>query len=183
MMAALKKTTKTFIVLGMHRSATSLVAGGLHNFGVDMGKKLLGGPDSNYNELEDMDFLRLNWKILKEAGGSWDNPPSEKKILALKEKFAPEIKKLVENKSGLWGWKDPRTTLTIKLYLPYLKNPHFICCFRDPLEVAKSLYKRQKMPIEKGLKLAGIYNQRLLKFLRELYENPKIYHFNTYCSI
>lgn len=169
-MAFPKKTTKTFIVLGMHRSATSLVAGALRNFGVDMGKELLGGKNSKISpHFEDMDFLRLNEQILRAAGGSWDNPPSEKKILSLKEKFASEIKSLIENKTGLWGWKDPRTTLTIKLYLPYLKNPHFICCFREPLEVAKSLYRRQKMPIKKGLKLAKIYNKRLLGFLKEIY--------------
>jgi len=159
------KTTKTFIVLGMHRSATSLVAGALHNFGVNMGKELMS--------FEDIDFFRLNEEILKEAGGSWQNPPPEKKILALAKKFAPKIKKLVENKSGLWDFKDPRTILTIKLYLPYLKNPHFICCFGEPLEIARSLYKRQKMPIKKGLKLAEIYNKRLLNFLNEIHNTKK----------
>lgn len=164
-MATPEKITKTFIVLGMHGSATSLVAGSLHKFGVNMGKELLGGGNSKTSpHYEDISFLKLNEKILMAAGGFWDNPPPEKKILALKDKFAPEIKYLVKNKSGLWGWKDPRTTLTIKLYLPYLKNPHFICCFRDPLEVAKSLYRRQRMPIKEGLKLAEIYNKRLLDF-------------------
>ncbi|MBA7709205.1 hypothetical protein ES703_118117 [subsurface metagenome] len=104
----------------MHGSATSLIAGGLHKFGVNMGKELLGGAGSKIKtpHFENMDFLRLNGRILKTAGGSWDNPPPEKKILALKKRFEPEIKKLVREKSGLWGWKDSRTTLTIKLYLP-----------------------------------------------------------------
>lgn len=176
-----EKTTKAFIVLGMHRSATSLVAGALRNFGVDMGKELLGGSTSKISpHFEDMDFLRLNEQILHTAGGSWRNPPSEKRILALRKKFAPEIKKLVEGKSGLWGWKDPRTTLTIKLYLPYLKNPHFICCFRNPLEVAKSLYRRQKMPIKEGLKLAKIYNKRLLGFLNYYYASKNYSLFHDY---
>lgn len=181
-----KTTTKTFVILGMHRSATSLIAGALNNFGVNMGEKLLGGrgdPKKRIPHFEDLEFLRLNEEILFQAGGSWDNPPPERKILALKEKFAPKIKSLIERKKGLWGWKDPRTTLTIKLYLPYLKNPHFICCFREPIEVAKSLYRRQKMPIKKGLKLAKIYNKRLLKFLREIYENPRLYHSHAHCTL
>lgn len=169
-MDTLKKTTKTFVILGMHKSATSLAAGALHKFGVNMGKELMGGD--RWNEIgyfEDMEFFRLNEEILKEAGGSWYNPPSEKAISALKKKFAPKIKKLVKDKSGLWGWKDPRTTLTIKLYLPYLKNPHFICCFREPKEVAKSLNKVQGISVKHALKLAKIYNRRLLNFLNEIY--------------
>ena len=175
---------KTFIILGMHKSATSLIAGGLNNFGVNMGEKLMGGDEWNkIGYFEDMEFFRLNEEILKAAGGSWYEPPSERKILALKKEFGPKIKKLVEKKSGLWGWKDPRTTLTIKLYLPYLKNPHFICCFRDPKEVARSLSKTQGISTEKALKLAGIYNKRLLKFLKEVYENSGIYYLNSHRSV
>ncbi len=177
-----RKTTKTFVILGMHRSATSLIAGALKDFGVDLGRQLLGvnyffkDDDSKISaHFENIDFLKLNEEILTTAGGSWSNPPSEKNILALKEKFAPRIKKLVKEKSGLWGWKDPRTTLTIKLYLPYLKNPHFICCFREPLEVARSLYRRQKMPVKEGLKLAETYNKRLLDFLNSSYATKNSY--------
>lgn len=158
---------KTFVVLGMHRSATSLVAGGLKKFGIDMGGNLyMGNPSNPKGHWENRGFLGLNKKILRQAGGGWANPPSREKILALKNKFAPEINRLVKHSEApLWGWKDPRTTLTIELYLPYLKNPHFICCFRNPLEVAKSLQLRNRFPIEKGLKLARIYNERLLEFI------------------
>jgi len=164
---------KTFVVLGMHRSATSLVAKGLKEAGIDMGKELLWAtkhnPEGHY---EDLEFLRLNDMILKEAGGSWDNPPPEDKIIEAGKKFKKEIKQLTK-KEGLWGWKDPRTTLTIKCYLPYLKNPHFICCFREPLEVAKSLRRREGWSIKRGLKLAKEYNKRLLKFLHEFSNNNK----------
>lgn len=79
-MATPEKITKTFIVLGMHGSATSLVAGSLHKFGVNMGKELLGGGNSKTSpHYEDISFLKLNEKILMAAGGFWDNPPPEKK--------------------------------------------------------------------------------------------------------
>src|SRR4030043_1906721 len=93
------KITKTFVVLGMHKSATSLIAGALHNFKVNMGERLMGWDEFNkVGYFEDLDFYKLNETILKQAGGSWYNPPSEKKILALKKKFAPEIKRLIEKK-------------------------------------------------------------------------------------
>ena len=71
---------------------------------------------------------------------------------------------------GFYGWKDPRTTLTIRLYLPYLENPHFISCFREPDEVAKSLVAVGGFTLESAKKLTKIYNQRLLKFLTEFTE-------------
>ena len=144
---------KAFVILGMHRSATSLVAGGLNKFGVNMGSNFIKSDRGNpMGYWENKKFRILNGEILHRAGGSWDNPPPRDKILALKNEFAPRIKDLIkESELPLWGWKDPRTILTIELYLPYLKNPHFICCFRDPMEVAKSLQRRNKFPLEKGL--------------------------------
>lgn len=161
---------KTFIVLGMHRSATSFVACGLHQAAVFMGDKFL--PPNRGNEkgyFEDLGFVQLNDLILHRAGGSWDKPPSEKAIIDAGKSLAPDIKKKIEenNCSPFWGWKDPRNTLTVKCFLPYVKNPHFIACFRDPAEVAKSLKRRDGMATKDGLKLARIYNQRLIKFLGE----------------
>jgi len=166
--------SKVFIVLGMHRSATSLTAGGLAAMGIRMGTYILP-PDAGNDKghFENEEFMYLNELMLKMAGGSWDNPPSEEKILEIGPMFKYEITHLIErSKSDLWGWKDPRTILTIKNYLPYLENPHFIVNFRNPMDVAESLRVRDKMPIEDGLKLAKIYNDRLMSFLSE---NP----FNT----
>jgi hypothetical protein len=159
---------KTFIVLGMHRSATSLVAKGLMKCGVYIGDTVLAANDSNpYGHWEDIDFVHFNDKLLAAAGGSWDRPPSELAILDLRETYADEIKNLikVKEKKPFWGWKDPRTTLTINLYLPYLTNPHFIACYRDPREVGKSLERRGDMDAESGRKLADVYNRRLNRFL------------------
>lgn len=163
---------KTFVVLGMHRSATSLVAKSLHSE-ISMGDKLL--PPTSDNPLgyfEDEEFMQLNIKILRRAGGDWRNPPSEDKILQVADLFESRIRAIVEerNSRGInWGWKDPRTTLTIRLYLPYLVNPHFVSCFRDPQEVAASLVRRDShfFTQEKALALANEYNQRLLKFLAD----------------
>jgi len=164
---------KTFVVLGMHRSATSLAAKGLARSGIHMGDSLLGvAPSNPYGHWEDVDFVRLNDRLLKAAGGSWNHPPPEEQILSLKDEkgWDGEIERLVRRKrrEPFWGWKDPRTVLTIRLYLSYLEGPHFIACFREPEEVAKSLARRER-EMTKGqcLSLAEIYNERLLRFLSE----------------
>src|SRR5438132_1462972 len=107
---------KTFVVLGMHRSATSLVAKGLTSI-VHMGDEMLGSGQFNpEGHFENMHFLTMNERILTAAGGDWKHPPPEEAILGLKKRFAEEIDRLVQQESrgrALWGWKDPRTTLTI----------------------------------------------------------------------
>jgi hypothetical protein len=163
----------TYIILGMHRSATSFIAKALKDQGVNIGERLLGPSKGNFQgHFENVRFLELNRKILKKAGGNWDNPPSEEAIIKAGNELQGEIKRLVEQeRGGLWGWKDPRTTLTIRLYMPYLENPYFIVCFRNPYEVAKSLQKRNGFSLEKGLALAITYNERLLSFLTDFYLN------------
>jgi len=162
------KTTKCFCVLGMHRSATSLVAGGLDKRGVNMGENLLpadsGNPEGYY---ENVEFMELNQRILRAAGGDWLHVPEREEILAVEDQFADAIERLVtKHQDDLWGWKDPRTTLTIELFLPYLENPHFVTCFREPKEVGKSLNRRDNLPVERGVELANTYNKRLTDFLK-----------------
>jgi hypothetical protein len=173
---------KTIIILGMHRSMTSLITKGLADNQVYIGDKLMppnGGNPKGY--WEDTEFVRMNNRILALAGGTWRDLPSEKKILTLKKKYGSEIEDLIKRKEErvkeiyfrenerLWGWKDPRTILTIKLYLPYLTNPHFILCFRDPLEVAKSFNKTEKIPIKEGINLWREYNRRMISFITDYY--------------
>ena len=164
------KTGET-IVLGMHRSGTSMVSGVLERLGVDMGEDQPGRQISNpLGHFEDGDFLVLNNKILSLAGGAWDDPPALAQIMSLSETLIGEIQFLVSsrrksNKEGLWGWKDPRTSLTINLYLPYLKNPFIVWCQRDPEEVARSLEKRNNLSREAGLTLRALYHNRVGEFL------------------
>lgn len=164
---------KTFIVLGMHRSATSLAAKGLHESGVWMGEDLIGVTPSNpYGHYENRRFVQLNCDILQKAGGSWDRPPSKEKIISAGKALSDRIKQTIEMESSghkLWGWKDPRNTLTIDCYWPHLQGAHLIVCFRNPVEVAASLSKRDGFSLAKGLGLANEYNKRLMEFLNRQY--------------
>ena len=164
------ETNKCFIVLGMHRTASSLIAKGLKQAGVNMGEKLLGPGRGNLSgHFEDLSFLYMNELILHQAGGKWNSPPPEKAIIKAGKFFKKEIKELIEkkNKTGLWGWKDPRTILTIKCYMPYLHDPCFYVCLRKPEMIADSLKRRDETSIEFGVKLAAIYHKRLVDFLVE----------------
>ena len=56
---------ETFIITGMHRSGTSLVARFLHLSGVDMGKEWIDPNEDNpLGYFEDADFVSLHQRIL-----------------------------------------------------------------------------------------------------------------------
>lgn len=165
----MNENIKTIVVLGMHRSGTSMTSAILEKVGINMGKETLGASVSNpVGHFEDKMFYELNKKILRDAGGNWKNPPAHKNILNLRGKYKEEIKQLILNKKNNWGWKEPRTSLTIELYYPYLNNIYFIYCKRNEVDVAKSLKKRNNMPLTEGKRLKTIYDNRIEKFLNKI---------------
>ena len=97
---------KEVIILGMHRSGTSMIAGILECLGVNLGENQLGKQWFNpLGHFEDVDFLSLNKDILASAGGSWDQPPSNTAILAQGDQFQKKIGDLIHtrNKHNLVG--------------------------------------------------------------------------------
>jgi len=162
---------KEVIVLGMHRSGTSLMAHILSKLGVNMGRTLI---KKNYTNplgfYEDIDFVNLNKYIIRKLDKDWKNPPDNSELLKKRKMFDKRIKKIVEKKRGkLWGWKDPRTTITIELFLPYLNNPYFIVCYRKKEKVANSL------------KIRGINKQDAYR-IKKVYDNYIKEFFNRYPS-
>ncbi len=177
------KDIKTIVILGMHKTGTSIVAGALARLGVDMGRSIdqeskrddISNPLGHY---EDWDFQKLNKKILKKANGDWKNPPKKENIIKQKNKFQKQIKNLINKKeSTLWGFKDPRTTLTIDLFLPYLKNPYFLICHRKDKDVIDSIQRRiadrgdKEMSDKEIKKIINQYKSSIKSFFKQ---NPNL---------
>jgi len=130
---------KTIVILGMHRSATSMIARCMHqNHEVHMGSELLlGQSDNPKGHYENKAFLNLNIDILRAAGGSWQRPPAREEILKLEDQFRSRVRgtvsaeRLKAKNRGFfsWGFKDPRTVLTLDLKKPNLKSPHSWCSY------------------------------------------------------
>ena len=153
---------KTFVVLGCHRSASSLVAKALHEAGVHMGDDLLSGlPDNPEGHFEDMDFLKMNVNIL--GGDIWDNMDQP-----LNDVDTAELIRAKDCRP-LWGWKDPRTVLTIDKYYEHLHDPVIVALFRKPELVGKSLARRGDMTEEEGAALAKAYNRKIIDFLSKTF--------------
>jgi len=172
------------IVLGMHRSGTSILSKTLFKLGVEMGnlnnKKVVHNIEGHY---EDQKMLALNEELLLYLKAEWSCLPSENTINDNKEYIINKYLAYINSKKGTWGVKEPRLSIFIHIFHHLLSNPKYIFITRNELSVAKSLEARDNIPIEKGKKLKLQYDQRIKSFLldknylsinyEELQLNPK----------
>jgi hypothetical protein len=149
-------------VLGVHRSGTSLVTRALHLLGVPLGPdEHLMRPrvDNPLGFFEHQPLTDLNDEILWRLGGCWHTPPAFPEEWATSpalDDFRSRARLLLEEDFGstaLWGWKDPRTCLTLPFWAPLLPETRCIICLRNPLDVARSLEARDGFPLERGVRL------------------------------
>ena len=154
------------IVIGMHRSGTSLLTRQLEDLGVNMGK----WQDEVTREA--LFFRHRNQIMLMLASAAWDNPESFLRALekphwrqAFSRVAANDLetvrtanflppKRLAGFTSAtnrMWGFKDPRTSITLPVWLDIFPNARIINIVRDGNAVASSLRERGKKQIHDGL--------------------------------
>lgn len=157
-------------VAGMHRSGTSLVARLLHDCGLDLGEAadlLPANADNTEGYWENVHFVQLSDRILDLLGGGWDFPPAFSENWAESAELEPIREAAAElvlrfDPNGRWGWKDPRTSLTLPFWLRLLPNLQAVVCVRHPVEVARSLTSRASASEPFGLQLWETYYEALL---------------------
>lgn len=144
------------IVIGMHRSGTTLLVKLLENMGVFFG--INQGP---YGEAKFFQMLNIN--CLDSIGCSWRHLQYLPDPEILKERYSFLINNIRSSlKYGLisryygiyivrrmtghisqWGWKDPRNTLTLPLYRELFPRAKILHIYRDGRDVSLSLLKRE----------------------------------------
>jgi hypothetical protein len=171
-------------VAGMHRSGTSMVARMLHTCGINVGPEqelAMPAPDNEEGFWENADFVSLNDSLLKQLGGSWDNAPAEPRrwesdeLGALRDRALELIRK---NDHAPWGWKDPRSSLTLPFWKQLLPALKVVICLRNPLEVAQSLATRDPAVLDPHLRLWSTYYRRALAAVPP--EDRVITHYSVY---
>jgi len=158
------------IVIGMHRSGTSLVAGMLGALGVYVGPECGGasGPDflamaragrlTGYAEASA--FFRINEQLLRLSRSSWcrvdpflrrrTHPAwAQAADLSLRSQTYSSLLRdflqpLPEHYRGAWGWKDPRNSVTLPLWLRLFPEARVVHVTRDSDAVVRSLHHRAR---------------------------------------
>lgn len=155
----------SLVVLGMHRSGTSLLTGLLSQVGVNMGRRLYA-PQQGVNEKgfwEHEDIVDTHDELLLALNSQWDD------LLPLADQwwerdsaqlFIKKLTKYVQrdfHNTPVWAIKDPRMCRLLPLWFSIFKAqsiiPLFVCMNRNPFEVVASLRKRDGFSEEKALVL------------------------------
>ena len=148
------------VVLGMHRSGTSVATGVLELAGA-----WVGGPteltkanaENPRGFFERRDVREVCDAILQSHGMDWwrtsaletDFEPT--RVRPHLERFAEIVDGL--DARGTWVIKEPRLCLVLPALLPALDGARFVHVMREPLEVASSLTARNAIPPPAGLAL------------------------------
>lgn len=165
------------LVIGMHRSGTSVLTRCLNSCGLAMGgdPKHLMPPrpeqPGGYWELEPL--RQRNDELLALADGAWDRPPR-----TLPRWEGPELGRSAALLQRLmpdepWLWKDPRNCLL----LPHWHNvisatgwrwasPVHVFIHRHPDAVARSLQRHRGMPRQQAIELWHTYNWAACRYLQ-----------------
>jgi hypothetical protein len=145
-----------FIVAGMHRSGTSLLASMLNRIGIDMGQHLVPANTANPRGFyEDADFVSFHQKLFQvihrglRAGyldWGWTTHSHTKAIAADDlANFVPDARRLVSQRQALsadhWGFKDPRTTVLLDFWDAVIPDVRYIFSYRAPWLVADSIQR------------------------------------------
>lgn len=163
-----KSVRQPIIIIGMHRSGTSMISRMLEELGLFVGKR-------KTNDNEAVFFLRLNEWLLHQSNGAWDHPEPIRDLLRHAEVrglAADYIARTMKSPSvadylgwrnymryatprGMdtpWGWKDPRNTYTLPLWLDLFPGARVVHIYRNGVDIASSLRTRENKRIASSLR-------------------------------
>lgn len=148
------------VVLGMHRSGTSCLAGMLSAAGLASAGEAVRNWDNARGHHEMLDVVRLNESVLAHSGGHWLSPPASVRFT---DEHARERDRILRARvDGLPALlKDPRTLLTLPFWRASTAPLHVIGIVRHPLAVARSLESWRATPLEQGVALWTAHNRAL----------------------
>ncbi|UCH73193.1 MAG: sulfotransferase [Rhodospirillales bacterium] len=147
------------IIIGMHRSGTTMVTRILEKVGLFVGWR----KDPNHESLL---FLQLNEWLMRQAGATWDDPEPIRRLLGTETLRNQATRVLRDTLGGwpslgylgplkfarkrapfaltdAWGWKDPRNTLTYPVWVDLFPGAKILHVTRHGVDVANSLVQRE----------------------------------------
>lgn len=148
-------TATPILLVGPHRSGTSLLAEMLSASGLFLGARLDSHHESTY-------FQRIARRVMSELGAHWSQPSVAARALTdevRRAETAEVLRNLLISPASVeywgrhrrdgqlgssWGWKDPRTSVLLPLWLDLFPQARIVSIERHPLDCALSLHRRSK---------------------------------------
>jgi hypothetical protein len=153
------------IILGMHRSGTSVLTRLLAGLGVFTGKRLDRNDEPAF-------FVDCNNWLMRQAGASWHTPEPMRQLLTepqARRWSVDYLSQIITGPAAMrylgvrrwlrdrrltqvsepWAWKDPRTVFTLPLWLELFPQAKVIHIRRHGIDVAASLKRRREQALGK----------------------------------
>lgn len=152
-MLVCSQSVSPIIVIGMHRSGTSLVSRLLQGLGVHM------GADTTKTE-ESIFFRELNRNVMRAHGALWHDPAPMWQVFSdsgIVQSVARQLQSACESAgsqayrgnsfgaTAAWGWKDPRNTINLPVWLTLFPSARVVHVVRNGIDVADSLVRRSRL--------------------------------------
>ena len=177
-----RRTRQVVVVLGMHRSGTSVVTKSLELLGVSLGTRLFGARSDNPKGFwEDRDVVEIDDSLLACVGASWNTLIADPLRYLSEDTRSGVMATAVDllcsrvSEFGLWGFKDPRCCRLIPFWRKAFDSaecgPLFVLVVRNPLSVAASLLVRDQMTRSDSL---ALWVQHVLPLLRDTNGHPRV---------
>jgi glycosyltransferase involved in cell wall biosynthesis len=148
---------KLIIVLGMHRSGTSLITRALTAFSINLGGNLIGAsPDNPKGFWENKEIIKINDELLTLIGSSYDglklhpiNAFKSNEFDELKSRAISVLNDSFNEIGDVWAFKDPRICNLLDFWVDIFEKidcvTNYIIVLRNPMSVADSLFTRNKI--------------------------------------
>lgn len=165
-----------YLVLGMHKSGTTLIAEILHKSQISMVDEV----QSNLSYEGDKYERKTTNEINKELLSACHSLAAVDQNIEYTTEHINKIKQIVaecEKKNIAWGFKDPRTCLTYHIWKEVLPNHKILVVYRNPYQVMahyfNSTRRLDKLIVRsyKALNMWKKYNLLLLQLI-EHHEAP-----------
>ncbi len=149
------------LILGMHRSGTSMLARLLAAEGLPLGETLLRRrtPDNRYGYWEQAEIVAIQEALLDGFDRVWHGPGGllplpegwlhAPETLAAQRRLTAIVDREVSGAGGVWGFKDPRSLRFLPLWRAIIADLGLtsvpILAARAPAAVAGSLMRRNRL--------------------------------------
>jgi hypothetical protein len=152
------------IIVGMHRSGTSLLANTIHELGFYVEDTTESDRFNAAGYWENQEVADLNDSILDALGGEGPFLPPIPEGWERDGRFrgfSDHARRILDRFSlhRRWACKNPNFCVTLPLWKPLLRQKTaYILCVRDPVSVATSLRERDLIPRSIGVRFWERYN-------------------------
>lgn len=146
------------IIIGMHRAGTSMLARMLNRAGMYIGRRLTRNGECPF-------INSLNYWVFDQASARWDRPAGVDDLVdydTIRPVVSDYLRGVVDGPASVrylgpsrwvrhrslhliaepWGWKDPRNTYTLPLWLDVFPKARVVHITRHGMDVAQSLRVR-----------------------------------------